>query len=81
MYKLVCSQTDPVPSCPPSLRKLEARLPRGSDSARVMGLSQAQLDPGALCPSSLGFWGLRSLGDGQVQTTADYPLTWAQKPG
>lgn len=50
--QLACSQTDPVPSCPPSLRKLR---PVGcpGEVAQLGSWAESGLIGQALCPSSL----------------------------
>lgn len=63
VYKLACSQTDPVPSCPPSLRKLRPVGCPGEVTQLGSWAESGLIGPRSSVPQLPGFWGLRSLGD------------------
>lgn len=79
VIQVACSQPDPVPSCPPSLRKLR---PAGcpGEVTQLGSLAESGLiGPRSPVPQLPGFRGLRSLGDWAGPNRSWTPLTWAPR--
>lgn len=81
VVQVACSQPDPVPSYPPSLRKLRRAGCPGEVSQLGSLAESGLIGPRSPVPRSLASGGMSSLGDWAGPNHSWMPLTWAPRPG